>query len=71
MRAAPGARPARRTRLSMRKLLCILAMIAAAGLNACGQVGPLYLPDQKPAADSRATKAETPPLDNSDQSVNP
>ncbi len=55
----------------MRKLLCILAMIAAAGLNACGQVGPLYLPDQKPAADSRATKAETPPLDNSDQSVNP
>lgn len=55
----------------MRKFLCILAMIAAAGLNACGQVGPLYLPDQKAAGASRATKADTPPFDNSDQSVNP
>lgn len=55
----------------MRKFLCILAMITVAGLNACGQVGPLYLPDQKPASGPRAGKADAPPTDISDQSVYP
>ena len=47
--------PARKTTLSMRTFFAILATIASIGLSACGQTGPLHLPDQvQPKADPDA-----------------
>jgi predicted small lipoprotein YifL len=30
------------------RLLCLVLIIAGAGLAGCGQKGPLYLPDERP-----------------------
>ncbi len=71
MRVAPqAARPARKTRFSMRTILCILATFAVAGLTACGQVGPLYLPEPLKAP-APAGKADPRPADPSEQFSTP
>jgi predicted small lipoprotein YifL len=54
----------------MRLFLCILTTIVAVGLNACGQTGPLRLPDQPPKATSDS-EFDAQPANRSDQPRNP
>ena len=55
----------------MRKFLCILAMIAAFGLTACGQVGPLHLPEQLPPKTDPDTGVDVQPFDLPEQPRQP
>ncbi len=49
----------------MRTFFAILAMIAAFGLTACGQTGPLHLPDQPQPKASQDSEFDVQPAQSS------
>ncbi len=57
--------PARETTFSMRTFFAILATIAAFGLTACGQTGPLHLPDQPQPKASQDSEFDVQPAQSS------